>query len=377
MPELFQEAYRHFFIFKMALINSIHWEQGNREDLVYKYPSNSLKLGTVLTVNESQEALFFKSGVLCDTFTAGRHVLSTSNLPVLGKLVNLASGGETTFTAEVWFVNKMSKRNMYWGTGGLRVIDPYFQIPIKISARGQYGIRVADSAMFIKKLVGTLPYVSTELIEEQFRIDVIETVKVSISKFMKENGININEIGVSYRELSKAAAKDLQAVYDEYGVELLNFNVENIGFDENDKGYQTVMEGVAEQAKLSKLGISYAQQKQFDIAQTAAGNEGAGNFMGVGMGLGMGNAVGQMLGNTMQTMQPAPQLSSYYVAKNGQTTGPFTIDVIQGMISQGEVTTNTYVYKVGGQSWVFAADDAELSRLFTRMAPPPPPPPGM
>ena len=125
--------------------------------------------------------------------------------------------------------------------------------------------------MFIKKLVGTLPYVSTELIEEQFRIDVIETVKVSISKFMKENGININEIGVSYRDLSKAVARDLQAVYDEYGVELLNFNVENIGFDENDKGYQTVMEGVAEQAKLSKLGISYAQQKQFDIAQTAAG----------------------------------------------------------------------------------------------------------
>jgi hypothetical protein len=99
--------------------------------------------------------------------------------------------------------------------------------------------------------------------------------------------------------------------------------------------------------------------------------------MGVGMGLGMGNAVGQMLGNTMQTMQPAPQLSSYYVAKNGQTTGPFTIDVIQGMVSQGEVTANTYVYKVGGQSWVFAADDAELSRLFTRMAPPPPPPPVM
>ena len=361
----------------MALIKSIYWEQGNREDLVYKYPSNSISLGTVLTVNESQEALFFKSGILCDIFTAGRHVLSTSNLPVLNKLVNLPSGGETTFTAEVWFVNKLSKRNMFWGTGGLRVIDPYFQIPIKISARGQYGMRIADSAIFLKKLIGTLPFVSTELIEDHFRIDVIETIKVSISKFMKDNGININEIGVSYKELSKAAAKDLQAVYDEYGVELLNFNIENIGFDENDKGYQTVMEGIAEQAKLSKLGVSYAQQRQFDIAQTAAGNEGAGNFMGVGMGLGMGNAVGQMLGNTMQAMQPAPQLSSYYVAKNGQTTGPFALDVIQGMISQGEVTANTYVCKLGAQSWVFAADDAELSRLFARMAPPPPPPPVM
>ncbi len=45
------------------------------------------------------------------------------------------------------------------------------------------------------------------------------------------------------------------------------------------------MEGIAEQAKLNKLGVNYLQQKQIDIAQTAAGNEGAGNFMGIGMGL--------------------------------------------------------------------------------------------
>lgn len=358
----------------MALIKSIYWEQDNREDLVYKFPFNNISLGSVLTVNESQEALFFKSGVLCDTFGAGRHTLSTANLPVLNKLVNLPSGGDTTFMAEVWFVSKLDKRNMFWGTGGLRIIDPYFQIPIKISARGQYGVRISDSALFLKKLVGTLPYITTELVEEQFRIDVVETVKVSISKFMKEENVNINELGVSYKELSKSVSKDLQAAFDEYGVELLNFNVENIGFDESDKGYQTVMEGVAEQAKLSKLGVSYTQQKQLDIAQTAAGNEGAGNFMGIGMGLGMGNAVGQMVGSTMPQ---APQMSSYYIAKNGQTTGPFTIDIIQGMIKQGEVSATTYVYKVGGQAWALAADDAEVSRLLSLMTPPPPPPPVM
>lgn len=358
----------------MALIKSIYWEQENREELVYKFPFNNISLGSVLTVNESQEALFFKSGVLCDTFGAGRHTLSTANLPVLNKLVNLPSGGDTTFMAEVWFVSKLDKRNMFWGTGGLRIIDPYFQIPIKISARGQYGVRISDSALFLKKLVGTLPYITTELVEEQFRIDVVETVKVSISKFMKEENVNINELGVSYKELSKSVSKDLQAAFDEYGVELLNFNVENIGFDESDKGYQTVMEGVAEQAKLSKLGVSYTLQKQLDIAQTAAGNEGAGNFMGIGMGLGMGNAVGQMVGSTMPQ---APQMSLYYIAKNGQTTGPFTIDIIQGMIKQGEVSATTYVYKVGGQAWVLAADDAEVSRLLSLMTPPPPPPPVM
>ena len=54
------------------------------------------------------------------------------------------------------------------------------------------------------------------------------------------------------------------------------------------------------QARLSKLGVSYLQQKQLDIAQTAAGNEGAGNFMGIGMGLGVGNNLGEVVGNSIK-----------------------------------------------------------------------------
>lgn len=359
----------------MAVINTIHWEPVDRDEIVYKHPTREIKLGSVLTVNESQEALFFKNGVLCDTFGAGRHVLSTSNLPVLGKLVNLASGGDTTFAAELWFVSKLDKRDMYWGTGGLRIIDPYFEIPIKIAARGQYGIRILDSAMFVKKFIGTFSNITTDLIDDQLRIDVVEAVKVNISKYMKENNVNINELGVSYRELAKTIVKALHLTFEEYGVELLNFNIESIEFDEKDKGYQAVMDGIAEQARLSKLGISYAQQKQFDIAQTAAGNEGAGTYMGVGMGFGMGNALGQTVGgavgNTMQSI-PQPPQTSFFIAKNGQTVGPFTVEAIQGMVAQGDVTRDTYVYKVGGSAWTSAANAGELAHLFPMMPPPPP-----
>ena len=367
----------------MAIIKHIHWEPKEREEIIYKYPSNEVTLGSVLTVNESQEALFFKSGVLCDSFGAGRHVLSTSNLPILGKLVNLASGGETTFTAEIWFVSKLDKRDMYWGTGGLRIIDPYFQVPIKLASRGQYGIRISDSALFMKKLIGTFGRASADLIDEQLRIDVVEAVKVNISKYMKENNANVNELGVSYRELSQKTIKELSLTFAEYGVELLNFNIESIEFDERDKGYQAVMEGIAERARLDKLGISYADEKRLDIAQTAAGNEGAGTYMGIGMGLGMGNALGNVVGGAMgNTVQPTPApqppvLASFYVAKNGQAVGPYTIDAIQAMVAQGEIVATTYVYRVGGTEWTLAAKTAELAQLFSMMPPPPPPPPVM
>lgn len=361
----------------MAIIKSIYWEQISQEELVYKFPFNNVSLGSVLTVNESQEAFFYKSGTLYDSFTAGRHVLSSANLPLLEKLINLPSGGDTTFTAEVWFISKLEKRNMLWGVGGLRVVDPYFQIPIKLSARGQYGIRISDGALFLKKLIGTIGFADTDLIEEQFTSDVIEAVKVTIAKFMKDNNVNINELGSEYKALAKAVSKELQSTFDEYGVQLLNFNVEDINFDETDKGYQTVMEGIAEQAKLSKLGINYYQQKQLDIAQTAAGNEGAGTFMGIGMGLGVGNNIGAMVGETVRQntqVVPPPQLPTYYIAQNGQTKGPFSVDIIQGMIQRNEVTSTTYVYRVGGHSWVLANSEPEIAQLLSLMTPPPPPP---
>lgn len=364
----------------MPIIKSLYWEQEDREDLVYKFPSNNITTGSVLTVNESQEAFFFKSGVLCDSFTAGRHVLSSANLPILQKIINLPSGGETTFTAETWFVSKLDKRNMLWGTGGLRIIDPYFQIPIKLSARGQYGFRISDGGVFLKKLIGTIGLVSTELIENQFRSDVVEAVKVSIAKFMKQNNVNVNEIGAEYKSLAKVISQQLQLAFDEYGVQLLNFNVEDVSFDESDKGYQTVMEGIAEQAKLSKLGVSYLQQKQIDIAQTAAGNEGAGTFMGIGVGVGVGNQLGNIVGESVRqsglgtnATPPPPQLPSFYIARDGQTVGPFTLDVIREMILRKEVGVTTYVYRVGGREWTHASDEPELAQQLSMLMPPPPP----
>ncbi len=194
---------------------------------------------------------------------------------------------------------------------------------------------------------------------------------------MKNNQLNINELGTEYKGLVKEISTALQLTFDGYGVKLLNFNLEDISFDENDKGYQTVIDGIAEQARLSKLGISYLQKKQLDIAQTAAGNEGAGNFMGIGMGVGIGNNLGEVVGNSIKQsgMSSAPsggipQLPSYYVARDGVATGPYSIDVIQGMIQQKEVITTTYVYRLGGQEWILATEDPNIAKLLSLVPPP-------
>lgn len=364
----------------MPIIKSIYWTQAGDSELVYLFPFKDITTGSVLTVNDSQEAYFFKNGSLCDKFGPGRHVLSSANIPILNRIINIPSGGESTFKASLWFVSKLEKRNLLWGAGGLRIIDPYFQVPIKMSARGQYGVRIKDGGLFLLKFVGTQSLITMDLIRDQFRIDIVEAVKITLACYMKANDVNVNELGTEYRMLAKAIANEVQNTFDSYGVELLNFNIEDISFDENDKGYQTVMEGIAEQAKLKKLGIDYVQQKQIDIAQTLAGNQGAGTFMGAGVGLGIGQQMGQAFGQVMNgnpiAPQPAvPPMASFYVAKDGQTTGPFRLDVIRNMILSGELVQSTYVYRLGGSAWVSAVQEPEIAQIFSSLAPPPPPPP--
>ena len=106
--------------------------------------------------------------------------------------------------------------------------------------------------------------------------------------------------------------------------------------------------------------------------------------MGAVMGMGtapqmpgMGGAP-QMPG--MQMKQATPQVS-YMVGVNGQQAGPFDWNQLQQLVSQGQLTQQTYVWKQGMPNWDFAGNVQELHPLFMNAAPPQmpgmPPMPGM
>ena len=106
--------------------------------------------------------------------------------------------------------------------------------------------------------------------------------------------------------------------------------------------------------------------------------------MGAAMGMGaapqmpgMGGAP-QMPG--MKMKQATPQVS-YMVGVNGQQAGPFDWNQLQQLVSQGQLTQQTYVWKQGMANWDFAGNVQELQPLFMNAAPPQmpgmPPMPGM
>ena len=80
-----------------------------------------------------------------------------------------------------------------------------------------------------------------------------------------------------------------------------------------------------------------------------------------------------------QSMQAPPPMptSQYYVAVNGQQSGPYGVQQLQQFAAQGLFTAQSLVWKQGMAGWEQACNVAELAQLFMVATPPPMPGGGM
>jgi membrane protease subunit (stomatin/prohibitin family) len=309
----------------MALIDRIKFDAPSDDWLVWKYQTNEanrdeqIRIGAQLVVNQTQEALLVKGGQALDLFGPGTHTLTTGNIPLLRKLINLPFGGQTPFPAEVWYINKHAKRNLRWGTKTpIPLIDPVYNYPVSVRAYGQWGIRVEDSRRLMTQLVGTLRDLRSDRIDDYFTGEILQRLSDALSKYFVEKGVSIFQANAKLNELSQFAADAILAEFKRFGLEIVNFNVESVNIPEEEKKkFQEVLGKRMEIEQVSKaqVGQAYTTARTFDVLEKAASTEGgtAGNILagglGVGLGLGAGVPVGQQVGQAMnpQPVKPAAE----------------------------------------------------------------------
>jgi len=282
----------------MDIIDRVKWD-GGADLLAWKYPSQELSSFTQLIVNETQEAFVVKDGVYEGPFGAGRHTLSTENIPLLRKLIGLPFGGKSPFSAEVWFVNKAINLDIRWGTPDpIQLQDPKFGIMVPLRAFGQYGIRIDDARLFLHSFVGTLARFDSATLAEHFRGLLTTRIKGAIAKAIIDSGLSVLEVSAKLETLSAQLQATLAAEVARYGVALSQFSLQSINVPENDSAVQQLKAALARRAEMNIVGFDYRQERSFDVLQAAARNEGgAGSLLGAGMGAGMGLSLGAAVGN--------------------------------------------------------------------------------
>ena len=286
----------------MPLIDRVKWDDAAPDVFAWRFPGeDDLSTLTQLIVSETQEAYVVKSGVYQGPFLAGRHTLSTENIPLLTSLIKAPFGGQTPFSAEVWFVNKLTKLDATWGTReAIQLQDPKFGIVVSVRSFGQYGIQISDSKRFLLKFVGTVASFDSQSLARYFRGVINTKIKTAIATAIIKNGKSVLDISTELDGISLAAREVLTPEFEAYGVTLNQFNVMSVNFPEDDPGVVTLKNALAKRTEMALLGFTYQQERSYDVMQTAAGNEGnAGGVMGAGLGLGLGVGIGGGMGQAM------------------------------------------------------------------------------
>ena len=376
---------------KNEFIDIIDWLDPSNSTIVYRFPryQNEIKMGAKLTVRESQVAVFINEGQIADIFQPGMYTLSTQNMPILATLKGWKYGFNSPFKAEVYFVNTKKFLDNKWGTPNpVMVRDPEFG-PVRLRAFGVYEYRVEDAGKFIKDIVGTDGDFTVEKINNQLRNIII----TRFSDAVAESKIPVLDMASNYNEFSEKIGQVIIDEYKEYGLNMTKFLVSNISLPEE------VEKAMDKRSSMGVLGDlnRYTQFQAANAMEAAATNPGGGaaaSGMGMGMGFAMAgqmmNAMNPMMNQQQQMYQqpqqggyqqqqpmappPMPAQSTFFVAVNGQQSGPFDMNALSSMVANGQLTKDTLVWKQGMPAWAAAGTVQELSSLFGAV---PPPMPGM
>lgn len=384
----------------------------------------AIRTNSILRVKTGEVAVFVyqqNNGTMVD-YIIGPHdeKLKTKNFPMLSSIIGLWYEGDTPFQAEVFFINLSQTIQIRFGVPYFDVVDPRFpdfQVPVAV--RGVLTFKIEDYKEFVKyhQLINfnlddlknkvnaaVLRYVKEVVTNAPSAHDIptialeskIDLINEKIELFVKDRlldlfgisvtGIDISAIEIdkeneSYIELKRVTKNitisktetDLQNYQEELRIkrEEEQYAKRMATRQTNIGAYQTEISGqvgVAGADALGKMGENGA-------GGVDLGNQGAGfNPISMMAGMAVGSAIGKNIAGTLdqsidpnkvaQSVPPAVPVTKFYVAKDGNPTGPFDIPILKAMVASGEFNSESLVWKEGMSEWEKASTQNELVGIF-------------
>ncbi|NLR78175.1 SPFH domain-containing protein [Chitinophaga eiseniae] len=231
--------------------------------LMWKFADadKEIKNGAMLTVRESQHALLLNEGQLADIFPAGRHVLTTENIPVLTRLRGWKYGFESPFKADIYFFNTHQFVNLKWGTPAPVLMTDAAFGQVRIRAFGTYNVRITDVGRFFKEYAGTWPRLGITELELQLR----DFIAPKFGEVLSLAKIPVVEAAANVPALNEKIQPLIQPYFTDLGLEVTRFTITSITLPEEVlKQYDKVtgMNMVTDMNKFSQYSIANAMDQE-------------------------------------------------------------------------------------------------------------------
>jgi len=263
-----------------------------RDELVHRFPeqgSGDFRIGSQVIVREAQAAVFFRDGKALDRFSAGRHTISTANIPYLIDLIGKAFNDRTPFTAEVYFVSLREFADQKWGTPQPIIVrNPGMGLGVALlQGYGTYSFQISDPQQFVTQIVGTTGIYRTGDIQTRLRAMLLSKLQDILGESTAAR--DVPELIGLVEELGTGVRAKGQDDFKALGITLKSFYIESL--KPSDKSAEELRAmGMLDVATYTQLQAADAMR---DAAQNPSG--GAGLTAGIGAGLGTGNVLGDAL----------------------------------------------------------------------------------
>ena len=282
------------------IFDVIEYPSEMKDEIVHRFPETGIgdfRIGSQVIVRESQAAVFFRDGQALDVFRAGRHTITTANIPLLVNLIGKLFNDRTPFTAEVVFVSMREFANEKWGTPQPIIVrNPGMGLGVALlQGFGTYSFQVKDPQQFVTQIVGAQGAYRTTDIEERLKMMILSKLQDVLGETTAARSV-VDLIGLT-EEVGAAVRAKAQDDFEAIGMQLKSFYIGNL--KPSSKSAQELRDmGMLDMATYTQLQAADAVR---DAAQNPSG--GAGLTAGIGAGMGIGNLMQQATSGAMQQQQ--------------------------------------------------------------------------
>jgi membrane protease subunit (stomatin/prohibitin family) len=194
----------------------IEWVGARENDIVWRYPSEEISWGDNLIVHEYEAAVFFRDGKAYDVFRAGRHVLTTANLPLLTKVLSTIAGfDKIPFRSSIIFISLKQFQGRFGAQTQTKELAP-------LKFYGSFWFRVEEPNLFVNEVVGGQGLFSTDALQGFLRGYFNERLIDTLSQY------SLVDVYGKLDETSLLAKNILFDTFSRIGLELIDVKFEGI-----------------------------------------------------------------------------------------------------------------------------------------------------